>query len=129
MKRPPDPKAGRPQLVGDLVSRFLQRAGLSARVEAASILTDWPELVGPQIAAVTRAQRLSDDTLFVGVATSAWMMELNLMKAELMRRINAGKREGRIRQIVFVMDEGSTVVSRQSPVTGRRSAGGPPTDG
>lgn len=73
-------------------------------MEAASILTEWPELVGPQISAVTRAQRLSDDTLFVGVATSAWMMELNLMKAELLRRINAGKRDGRIRQIVFVME-------------------------
>ena len=121
MKRPPNPSAGRPQLVGDLVSRFLQRAGLSARVEAASILTEWPELVGPQIAAVTSAQRLSDDTLFVGVATSAWMMELNLMKAELLRRINAGKRQGRIRQIVFVMDEASTVVSHRSSVDRRRT--------
>lgn len=128
MKRPPDPQAGRPQLVGDLVARFLQRAGISARVEAASILTDWPELVGPQISAVTRAQRLSDDTLFVGVATSAWMMELNLMKAELLRRINAGKRDGRIRQIVFVMEEQSSVVSRPSSVDGRRSVGGPQTD-
>jgi predicted nucleic acid-binding Zn ribbon protein len=128
VKRPPDPQAGRPQLVGDLVSRFLQRAGLSARVEAASILTEWSDLVGPQIAAVTRAQRLSDETLFVGVATSAWMMELNLMRAELLRRVNAGKREGRIRQIVFVMDEASSAVGRQSSVSGRRPIGDSPTD-
>jgi hypothetical protein len=37
------------------------------------------------------------------VATSAWLMELNLMKGELMRRINAGRKEGRIRAIVFVI--------------------------
>lgn len=92
-----------PQPVGDLVSRFLEKSGLAPRVEAAGVLTDWPERVGAQIAAVTRPTTLSDDTLFVAVASSAWMMELNLMKAELMRRVNAGRGEGRIRQIVFVM--------------------------
>ena len=104
MKRPSEPQGGRPQLVGDLLSRFLNRAGLSAKVEAATVITDWDELVGPQIAAVTTPQRLSEGTLFVAVATSAWMMELNLMKSELLRRLNAGKREGRIKQIVFVMN-------------------------
>ena len=104
MKHTPDRQAGRPQLIGDLVAEVLKRAGLTARVEAASVITDWAGLVGPQIAAVTRAHRLSGDTLIVAVATSAWMMELNLMKADLMRRVNAGKRDGRIGQIVFVMD-------------------------
>jgi predicted nucleic acid-binding Zn ribbon protein len=104
LKRSPAPNSGRPQLVGDLVSAVLERTGLAAKVEAATALTDWPELVGPQIAAVTRAQRLSGEVLFVAVANSAWMMELDLMKAELIRRINAGKRKGRVGQIVFVME-------------------------
>jgi hypothetical protein len=33
------------------------------------------------------------------------MMELTLIKAELMRRINAGKGAGRIQQLVFVMGD------------------------
>lgn len=103
MSRTRDAKAGQPQPVGDLVARFLDKSGLAARVEAASVLTDWPERVGPQIAAVTQATGLAEDTLFVSVATSAWMMELNLMKGELIKRVNAGKREGKIRHIVFVM--------------------------
>jgi predicted nucleic acid-binding Zn ribbon protein len=104
VKRSPTSQPGRPQLVGDLVSGFLERSGLAAKVEAATVITDWAELVGPQIAAVTRAQRLSGQTLFVAVTTSAWMMELTLMKADLMRRINAGKRVGRVEGIVFVME-------------------------
>jgi predicted nucleic acid-binding Zn ribbon protein len=100
---PRDPQAGKPQLVGDLLARLLDRKGLGAKLEAASVLTEWDALVGPQIAAVTRAQRVSEGVLFVGVANSPWLMELNLMKADLMRRLNAGKRDGRIRQIVFVM--------------------------
>ena len=98
-----DPRAGKPQLVGDLLSRVLNRKGLGAKLEAASVIPEWESLVGPQIAAVTRPQRVSEGVLFVGVANSPWMMELNLMKADLMRRLNAGKGDGRIKQIVFVM--------------------------
>ncbi|CAN5211767.1 hypothetical protein BH24GEM2_BH24GEM2_09860 [soil metagenome] len=96
-----------PQTVGDLLARFLAKSGLAPKVEAASVLTDWAERVGPQIAAVTEPLRVSEGTLFVAVSTSPWMMELNLMKADLMRHVNAGKGEGRIEQIVFVMGPGT----------------------
>jgi len=89
--------------VGELIPRYLERKGLAAKVEAASVLPEWESLVGPGIAAVTTPIRVSDGTLFVAVTTSAWMMELNMMKAELLRRLNAGKRKGRIEQIVFLM--------------------------
>ncbi len=83
---------------------FLERKGLAAKVEAASVVPAWESLVGPQISAVTTPRRVSEGVLFVAVSTSAWMMELNLMKADLLRCVNAGKGSGRIRQIVFVMD-------------------------
>jgi len=86
------------------VLRFLSRTGLDAKVEAASVVPDWEALVGPQISAVTEPIRVSDGVLFVAVSTSAWMMELNLMKSALMRRLNAGKRVGRIEKIIFVMN-------------------------
>ena len=98
--------AGAPQPLGELMGRFLDRSGLTPKLEAAAAALDWPALVGPQIAAVTEALRVSEGTLFVAVASSAWMNELNMMRAELMRRINAGRREGRIRALVFVMGEG-----------------------
>lgn len=91
------------ELLGSVLDRYLDRSGMAGKVEAASVIPEWAELVGPQIAAVTEPQRVSEGTLFVAVATSAWMMELNLMKAELMRRLNAGKRDGRIEQVVFLM--------------------------
>ena len=93
-------------MVGDLLARFLERSGLAAKVEAASVVPEWESLVGPQIAAVTEPLRVSEGTLFVAVRTSAWMMELNLMRGDLLRRLNAGKRDGKIEKIVFVMGEG-----------------------
>ena len=95
---------GQPQLVRELLAGYLDKSGLRAGVEAASILEEWDELVGPGIAAVTRVDRVSGGILVVAVATSAWLMELNLMKSELLRRVNAGKRTGKFQQIVFKMD-------------------------
>jgi predicted nucleic acid-binding Zn ribbon protein len=106
VSRTRDPNAGKPQPLGDLLTRFLDRSGLGAKVQAAAVIPEWADRVGPQIAAVTEPLSLRDGTLFVAVRSSAWMMELNLMKAELMRHVNAGQRGGRIEQIVFVMAGG-----------------------
>ena len=97
---------GQPQQVGDLLTKYLNRSGLAPKVEAASVLGEWADRVGPQIAAVTQPLRVNEGTLFVAVSTSAWMMELNLMKGELMRHLNAGKGKGKLQQLVFVMGEG-----------------------
>ena len=103
LNRPRPERPGGPQLIGELIPQYLHRKGLAAKVEAASVVPEWEDLVGPHIAAVTTPVRVSDGTLFVAVTTSAWMMELSLMKGDLMRRLNAGKREGRIEQLVFLM--------------------------
>lgn len=91
--------------MGELLPTYLRKKGLTAKVEAASVVPEWENLVGSGIAAVTVPVRISEGTLFVQVKTSAWMTELTLMKSELIRRLNAGKREGRIEQLVFVMGE------------------------
>jgi predicted nucleic acid-binding Zn ribbon protein len=98
-----DTAAGRPQPLSEALSRFLERSGLAPKLEAASIIPEWADRVGPEIAAVTEPIRLSEGTLFVGVSTSAWMMELSMMKHHLLRRINAGRGAGRVSSIVFLM--------------------------
>ncbi|MGH7457614.1 MAG: DUF721 domain-containing protein [Longimicrobiaceae bacterium] len=85
-----------------MLSKYLDRSGLAARLEAVSALTEWDRLVGEKIASVTNPIRVSDSTLIVGVTTSPWLMELNLMKRELLYRLNAGRKKGRIEKLVFV---------------------------
>ena len=107
MNRTREAGTGKPQLVGDVLTRFLERTGMAPKVEAAAVIPGWAECVGPAIAAVTEPLRVSDGTLVVAVSTSAWMMELNMMKAELMRHLNAGKSaNARIKAIAFVMGDG-----------------------
>ena len=95
----PDKKAGQPQLVGDLLSRVLDRKGLGAKLEAASVIPEWESLVGPQIAAVTRAEAVNaEGTLWVRVASSAWANELSLMAPRILGKLNQDRR-GQIREI------------------------------
>ena len=68
-------------------------------------LATWPVLVGEAIAAVTHARSLSEGTLFVEVRSSAWLMELELMKGEILRRMNAGLEDAALDRIVFVLGQ------------------------
>jgi predicted nucleic acid-binding Zn ribbon protein len=100
-----DPKDGRPDRVGDLLGGLLRKWGVDREVARQGAMERWPDVVGERIARVTRARAVSSGTLFVEVRSSAWMNELNLMRHELLRRLNAGEKEGRIERIVFVLAE------------------------
>ena len=79
----------------EALSSFLERSGLAARVDQASVVPEWRSLVGEQIATVTIPHAIAQDgTLFVAVTTNAWMTELSLMEPQLLRVLNA--KDGRV---------------------------------
>jgi predicted nucleic acid-binding Zn ribbon protein len=81
---------------------YLKSSGLDKGVERAEVVRRWAELVGPQIAAVTAAESVSEDgVLRVRVATAPWANELSLMTPRILARINAGRR-GRIHAIRWI---------------------------
>lgn len=102
------PRRGRqigPTPLGDALGNFLEDSGLAERIEEASVVPEWEERVGEAIAKVTRPDRVSRGTLFVAVRSSAWMMELNMMQGEILRRLNAGRERGKIQKIRFFLGE------------------------
>jgi predicted nucleic acid-binding Zn ribbon protein len=92
-----------PKQVREALQQFLEKAGLSEKVEAASVVPEWAQLVGEGIAGVTTPLRVSNGVLFVAVRSSAWLSELKLMEREILRRLNAGKSKGKLSAIRFVM--------------------------
>mgnify|MGYP003578938436 FL=1 len=98
------PKRTRAVPVGEALQGYLKRTGLARRVGQAQVIPDWPRLVGSQIAAVTTPESITPDgVLFVRVATSSWMNELQLMTPDIMARINAGRGAGRIATIRWLL--------------------------
>jgi predicted nucleic acid-binding Zn ribbon protein len=98
-------KSEGPQKVGEVLGGFLKKAGLRESVLRVEAVDQWEERVGEAIARVTKAQGVREATLIVEVRSSSWLMELNLMKEEILRRVNEGRAEARIERIVFVLAE------------------------
>ena len=86
--------------IGEAMKGYLSRSGLRERLEQTGVLEEWPRLVGTQIAKVTTPQSVTKDgTLFVGVASAAWMQELQLMTPTVLARL--GERSKAIKRIVW----------------------------
>lgn len=97
-------KPGKPVKVGEAIARYLKRAGLADRVAQALIVEQWPALVGAQIARAALPESVTrDGTLFVRVKSAAWRQELSLMTPEIMAKLNAGRKHGRIERIRWIV--------------------------
>jgi predicted nucleic acid-binding Zn ribbon protein len=94
----------KPTRVAEVLAAYLSGSGLGDRLEQVSVLDDWADRVGERIDRVASPLRVTDDVLFVGVQSSAWLMELRMMEAEIRRRLNEGRSQGRIEKIRFVLE-------------------------
>jgi len=98
-------RGGKPTRLGEVLGQVLEHAGVADQVRRMEVLDLWPDVVGERIAAVTRARGVSDATLFVEVRTSAWMMELDMMKRQILERVNERLDDVPLERIVFVLAE------------------------
>lgn len=110
----------KPMRVAEALAKYLKRSGLGERLDATAAVDEWAHRVGPRIAAVATPLHVSNGVLFVAVDSSAWLMELRLMEADIRRRLNEGRTTGRIDRIRFVMAGGE-----ERPPRGFRPGGNP----
>ena len=97
-----------PTRVGDLLDDILAKRGLRTQIRRIGALDVWSDAVGERIAGVTEAKTVAASTLFVEVRSSAWLMELSLLKEPLLERVNVELGgEGTIDRIVLTLMEGA----------------------
>ena len=110
-KRPARPAAGGGSVgaerVGEILPDLFERLGIVREVASQGALVAWDSVVGPNISAVARATAVANGVLYVSVKSSAWLSELNMLKHELLRRLNAGRGDGRIDRIILRLDDGN----------------------
>lgn len=93
-------KKAKPESIASALSDFLKKTGVSERIEAAQVVSDWPKLVGKQIAKVTQPLFVTrDGILFVAVKTNSWMSELSLLEPQLLTNINAASGRAKVKKI------------------------------
>lgn len=88
-----------------MLDRVLEKHGVREQVQRMGVLDLWPDIVGEHLGKVTRAKAVSDATLYVEVRSSAWLMELNMMRGEFLERVNERMVEVPLKRIVFVLAE------------------------
>ena len=98
-------RGGGPKKVQAVLSAVLDDHGVRDQVQRMGVLELWPEIVGEKLAKVTRAKGVDDATLFVEVRTSAWLMELNMMKGDFLQSVNERFADVPMERIVFVLAE------------------------
>ena len=78
------PRAEGPRSAKDAIGAALAFRGISDAVRGERVIAEWSELVGPRIAARTRPRGIDGRTHVIEVATSAWLHELNLLRAQIL---------------------------------------------
>ena len=95
----------KPVALGSIVDKILEDHGVLDQVRRMSVLDEWSALVGDAVARVPRARSVEDGVLIVEVRSSPWLMELNMMKGDFVRRVNDYMPDTPIERIVFVQAE------------------------
>ncbi len=87
-----------PSTIGETLKAYFGRHGLIRRVRQASVVNEWVDIVGEQVANVTEPDSVAKDgTLRVRVRSAAWMQELQLMSPTIIKDLAIrGKRIKRI---------------------------------
>lgn len=96
---------GRPAKVDSVLAGLLEQYGLEKQIERMGVIEIWPDIVGEQLARVTRARAVDEGALIVEVRSSSWLMELNMMKREILERVNERLPDVPMDRIVFVQAE------------------------
>lgn len=94
-----------PKRVDVVLSTVLEQHGMREQLERMEVMDLWPEIVGEQLAKVTRVRAVDDAALVIEVRNSAWLMELSMMKADFLVRVNERVGNVPFEKIVFVQGE------------------------
>ncbi len=102
-----------PEPVGGVLAELLDRMGIRERVERSATAARWERVAGPHIARITRLGGIQGRTVFIEVNGAAWLTELNMMRRELLGRLNGDRARGRLERIKFVQSgESSPAATR-----------------
>lgn len=112
---------GGPRALGALIPRLTRPAFRRRSPAGATLMTEWPSIVGPALAAVTEPQRFSAGTLTIACAGPV-AMELAHLGPQLIDRINGQIGQAMVQRLRFVQ---RAPAARSAPRRAPRAAAPP----
>ena len=76
-----------PLPISPVIDKVIRGLGFTKRYHGWQVVTKWPEIVGENIAAASKAERYDDGILFVKVKSDTWRMEIHMKIDAIMSEI------------------------------------------
>ena len=111
-----------PQVLDNTIDRLVNERGWTTDVAVAGALARWDHIVGPEVAAHTKAERYADAELTVRADSTAWATQVRLLAPSLVKRLNEELGDGTVRRVVVV---GPTAPSWRRGLRAVRDGRGP----
>ncbi len=95
------PRRADPAPLNAAISSLISEAGWELAVATGSVFGRWAQIVGPDLAAHTTPDSLTDEgELVVHADSTAWATALRLLAGELVRRLNTELGDGAVRRVL-----------------------------
>ena len=95
-----------PKPISKILRDVLKSCGLNNRLEERSLLLNWRDVVGPDIAAHSRAVDIQDGVLTIDADHGAWRQELCLLIPQIIQKFNAMYGEDAVKEVQWLYRPG-----------------------
>ena len=95
-----------PKIAGEVLESALAENKIKSKIKSYSALPQWKELVGDEIANVTKPDKiLIGNNLIVKVLDASWLQELSMKKEEILDKLQRLNTGAFIQDITFVASD------------------------
>lgn len=94
-----------PKSIGGVIEKVVRSLGISKSYHGWLVVSEWPEIVGEQIARVAKAFHFDDGTIFIAVPDAVWRQNLAMETDEILRKIRSYPFGRVVKQLRFVQGE------------------------
>jgi predicted nucleic acid-binding Zn ribbon protein len=94
-------RAKKMQNLGAILKDTLEDQGIEGRIREEGAVAFWEEIVGESIAKNTKAVKIYRGELLVEVKSAAWKQQIQMMKRQIISKINQRLGKGTVKQIRF----------------------------
>ncbi len=98
--RPARPKRDEPSPLGDVLGELVDDQGWTEKLAAQRVFTDWPKIVGAEVAQHSEVIAFDDAEVEVRTDSTAWATQLRLLAPRIVAKLNEEFGDGSVIRIV-----------------------------
>lgn len=99
-RKPSRPKRDEPSALGDVLGELVDDQGWTEKLAAQRVFTDWPRIVGHEVAQHSEVIAFEDGEVEVRTDSTAWATQLRLLAPRIVAKLNEAFGDGSVIRIV-----------------------------